>query len=104
MKPKDKLLAPAAILVVSTLAGCVPADQTIAIVDGQTQAANRELAVERDRTRGLRQTQNSLESQLASLRQQRNSLEVSDPVGNRSEISRLNKEIASMERHLRMQL
>lgn len=104
MKPKTNILAPAAILAASAVVGCVPADQTIAVVDAQARAANRDLATERGRSRDLRQTRESLESQLAKLRSRKNSLEASDPVSNQGEISRLNREIASMERHLRMQL
>jgi len=104
MRPKTNNLAPVVILAASAVVGCVPANQTIAIVDGQTRAANSELASERGRTRDLLQSRESLESELTSLRSRKNSLEATDPVGNRDEINRLNREIASMERHLRMQL
>ncbi|MCB1129566.1 MAG: hypothetical protein KDN05_00455 [Verrucomicrobiae bacterium] len=104
MKPKVKLVTLPAILTTCAVVGCVPADQTIAVVNAQTRAANSELAAERGRTRDLLQTRKSLESQLATLRARKSSLEASDPVGNRDEINRINREIASMERHLRMQL
>lgn len=104
MKSKISISTTAAILASSAVMGCVPAHQTIAALDDQTRVANRNLATERSLTRGLNQTRESLESQLANLRSRKNSLETSDPLGKRDEISRLNREIASMERHLRMQL
>lgn len=104
MKTKTNIFTPAAVLAACAVVGCVPANQTIAIVDGQAHAANSELVSERNKTCGLLQTRESLESQLGSLRSQKKSLEATDPVGNRDEINRLNREIASMERHLRMQL
>ena len=104
MRPKTNNLAPVVILAASAVVGCVPANQTIEIVDGQTRAGNSELASERGLTRDLLQSRETLESELATLRSQKNSLQATDPIGNKDEINRLTREIASMERHLRMQL
>lgn len=104
MKLKSHILPTSAILAASTLVGCVPAQQTIAVIDAQNRVANRELATERQKTQGLYATRQNLESQLANLRSRKQSLVTSDPVKNQGEISRLGREIASMERHLRMQL
>lgn len=100
MKKLSLILFPATILATYTLIGCVPANQTIAVLDGQTQDANRNLAAERGKTRDLYQTRESLEAQLAAKRSRKTSLEAADPVGNRDEIQRYDREIRAMEHHL----
>ena len=89
-----------AALTIVILAGCVPADQTIAVVDGQRVKTSGEIQRVREKNRQLLQDRSHLESQLTNLEAKRNSLESSDPSGNRSEIAKLNSEIASLEHKL----
>jgi len=86
------------------LNGCVPAGKTIAVLDGQTDIAAGQLQGERSKHRQLLRDRNQLEAQLAELKARRKSLETSDPVGNRSEIKGLNREIAELEHQLKTML
>lgn len=104
MKTKSNIQISAAVFGVCSLVGCVPANQTIAVVDGQTREANSQLASERAETQGYLRTRTSLESQLVSLRAKKHTLETTDPVGNRDQIGKLSREIASLERDLRTRL
>lgn len=82
------------------LNGCVSADQTIAVIDRQTQYTAAELANEHDRTQNLLQKRSQLEKELSGMKTRRTSLEISDPVGNRHEIESLNRQIAKLQRDL----
>jgi septal ring factor EnvC (AmiA/AmiB activator) len=104
MKAKTNLKITSAIVGVCSLVACVPANQTIAVIEGQTREANRDLEYERGETQKHLRTRASLEAQLASLRAKKKSFEASDPVGNRDEIQKLNLQIASLERDLRTRL
>lgn len=79
------------------LNGCVSAGKTIAVVNGQTDIAAEQLQVERYKNRQLLRDRNQLEAKLADLKAKRKSLEASDPVGNRSEIKSLDREIAKLQ-------
>jgi chromosome segregation ATPase len=91
-------------LLILILNGCVPANQTIAVLDQQSDDASRKLEDESCKTRHLLQDRRQLEAQLAGMKTKRKSLETSDPVGNRSEIASLNREIAELEHRLKTML
>jgi septal ring factor EnvC (AmiA/AmiB activator) len=87
-------------LTIVILTGCVPAGQTIAVIDGQRRKASNDIEREHIKTGHLLQTRSQLEVELADLKARRNSLESSDPIGSRSEIAKMNSVIASLERKL----
>lgn len=81
------------------LSACVPADQTIAVLNQQNSEAATQLSSERRKTGELLQTRSKLEAELAAKRSRISTLQA-DPVSNQAEIARLNREVAAIERHL----
>jgi hypothetical protein len=88
------ILAPATL----SVAGCVTASSTTALLAQQTQQNRGLLALEQANTRALTSQKASLQNQLAALTKRENQIVAQGDSGDQSELREIRKEIARLRK------